>query len=243
MATIAAATAASAAVATGGSPVPKDYSQTGESAYLAALQRPDDPAYIVDVGAHDGISWSNSAYFIEGGWTALMIEPMPKAFAELAGRYAGNPRVLCRNLACANRAGTLPFVLGDDHLAMLSALAPETAPQSAPEIAPEEGETGAGPAAGAQTIAVAVDTLTRILDREGWPPDFSILSVDAETMDYEVLLGLDFGRYRPRFIVVEDYEPKRRFLDHLLQAEGYRRLAQLGANHIWKHRSVITGPP
>lgn len=202
--------------------VPTDYSQGGESGYLAALLAPDTPAYVVDVGAHDGISWSNSAYFIEGGWTALMLEPMPKAFAELQARYAGNPRVICRNLACADRAGTLPFVLGDDHLAMLSALAPAKGT-----------EDGRG-----RSILVEVDTLTRVLAREGWPRDFAILSVDAETMDYEVLLGLDFARFRPRFVVVEDYGPKRPFLDHLLISEGFRRLTRLGDNHIWKHRHV-----
>ncbi|HKK29926.1 MAG TPA: FkbM family methyltransferase [Alphaproteobacteria bacterium] len=199
---------------------PADRSQGGESSYLAALISPDAPPLIVDVGAHDGISWSNSAYFIEDGWTALMIEPMPKAFAEMQARYTGNPRVVCRNLACADKAGILPFVLGDDHLAMLSALA-----------APDSKADGL-------SILVKVDTLTRILERESWPRDFAILSVDAETMDYEVLLGLDFARFRPRFIVVEDYGPKRPFLDHLLLSEGYRRLAQLGDNHIWKHREA-----
>lgn len=219
-------------VTTGGSAVPTDYSQNGESGYLAALLSPDTPALIVDVGAHDGISWSNSAYFIEGGWTALMLEPMPKAFAELQARYAGNPRVKCRNLACADTIGTLPFVLGDDHLAMLSALAPAGGRRE--EGRGEEGRREEE----ARSILVEVDTLTRILMREGWPRDFAILSVDAETMDYEVLLGLDFVRFRPRFIVVEDYGPKRPFLDHLLISEGYRRLTRLGDNHIWKHRYV-----
>ena len=209
-------------------PVPTDRSQGGESGYLAALLPPDTPAFIVDVGAHDGISWSNSAYFIQGGWRALMLEPMPKAFAEMQGRYAGNPRVTCRNLACADRAGTMPFVLGGDHLAMLSALAPEAETES-------DSESGAG-----QTIRVTVETLTRVLEGEGWPRDFAILSVDAETMDYEVLLGLDFARFRPRFVVVEDYGPKRPFVDHLLTSEGYRRLTRLGDNHIWKHRSTVT---
>lgn len=205
-------------------PVPVDHSQSGESGYLAALLAPDTPPYIVDVGAHDGVSWSNSAYFIAGGWTALMLEPMPKAFAELAGRYAGNSQVICRQIACADRSGTMDFVLGDDHLAMLSALAPDS--QGGAEDAADAG----------QRILVRVETLTRVLTEADWPYDFAILSVDAETMDYEVLLGLDFVRFRPRFIVVEDYAPKRPYVDHLLISEGYRRLTQLGANHIWKHR-------
>ena len=222
-------------------PVPVDCSQSGESGYLAELLGPDAPSYIVDVGAHDGISWSNSAYFIAAGWTALMLEPMPKAFAELAARYADNPRVICRQVACADRSGTMDFVLGGDHLAMLSALVPEPGGAMAPQEGGGEAKSGteASKESGA-AIRVRVETLTRVLAAVGWPRDFAILSVDAETMDYEVLLGLDFPRYRPRFIVVEDYAPKRAYVDHLLASEGYRRLTQLGANHIWKHRYAPT---
>ena len=239
------AASATESVAKGAAPpvaVPVDRSQSGESGYLAALMAPDTPPMIVDVGAHDGLSWSNAAYFIDGGWTALMLEPMPKAFAELQSRYAGNPRVICRQIACADRCGTMDFVIGEDQLAMLSALAPASDPDGAPGptggASTGEVSTGGAEAEAGHRIPVRVETLTRVLTAIDWPRDFAILSVDAETMDYEVLLGLDFTRFRPRFIVVEDYEPKRAYVDHMLISEGYRHLTRLGANHIWKHRYV-----
>ncbi|MFD2203192.1 FkbM family methyltransferase [Shivajiella indica] len=47
-------------------------------------------------------------------------------------------------------------------------------------------------------------TLTDILDRYHAPKDFDLLGVDAEEHDLEVLKGMDWNRYRPRLVVVED---------------------------------------
>ena len=48
--------------------------------------------------------------------------------------------------------------------------------------------------------------LTSILDQYGAPAQFELLSIDAEEHDYEVLTSLDFDRYRPKLVVVEDEE-------------------------------------
>ena len=39
--------------------------------------------YIVDIGAHDGIWLSNSHYFIQAGFSGLLIEPHPQTFKKL----------------------------------------------------------------------------------------------------------------------------------------------------------------
>ena len=36
--------------------------------------------YFVDIGAHDGITFSNSKFFEELGWDGVCIEPNPKIF-------------------------------------------------------------------------------------------------------------------------------------------------------------------
>ncbi len=53
-------------------------------------------------------------------------------------------------------------------------------------------------------MTVKVRTLTSLLEEHDSPADFSLLLVDAEGVDYEVLAGLDFDRYRPRVIVTEE---------------------------------------
>ena len=36
--------------------------------------------YFVDIGAHDGVTFSNSKFFEEIGWKGVCIEPNPKIF-------------------------------------------------------------------------------------------------------------------------------------------------------------------
>lgn len=47
-------------------------------------------------------------------------------------------------------------------------------------------------------------TLTDVLEKYEAPNDFDLLTVDAEEHDLEVLKGLDWKRYRPKLVVVED---------------------------------------
>jgi len=52
-------------------------------------------------------------------------------------------------------------------------------------------------------------TLTQILDECSAPTTFELLSIDAEEHDFQVLKSLNFDKYMPTYIVIEDetFEP------------------------------------
>jgi hypothetical protein len=52
-----------------------DYSQHGQALILQQLITADTPRVLVDIGAHDGITGSNSRALIEQGWHAVLVEP------------------------------------------------------------------------------------------------------------------------------------------------------------------------
>jgi FkbM family methyltransferase len=188
-----------------------DVSQRGEAGMLAALVEPDWPRYLVDVGAHDGRSLSNSFPFLQLGWSGVLVEPLPAAFSQLAALYRDRPDVTCVQAACAAFDGETALAVGDDApIAMTSALRPG-------------GE-----------LTVRVRTLTSLLDECGAPADFSLLLVDAEGMDGEVVAGLDFDRWRPRVVVVEG--------DVDLRPRGYRLYTVVaGTNSIWLRADLAPG--
>src|SRR4051794_6308405 len=100
-----------------------DVSQHGEAGILAALTEADWPRYLVDVGAHDGRSLSNSYPFLQQGWAGMLVEPLPAAFDRLASLYSDRPDVRCVRAACAEWEGEMPLAVGDDApLAMTSTL-------------------------------------------------------------------------------------------------------------------------
>jgi len=69
--------------------------------------------------------------------------------------------------------------------------------------------------------------------RANIPRDFGILSIDAEGMDYEVLLGIDLNVWRPRLIVTEDYTPKDAQKDEYLKRNRYHHSGQCAGNAPW----------
>ena len=77
-----------------------------------------------------------------------------------------------------------------------------------------------------QTLKVVPRTLTSILDEYQAPKDIDILSIDAEEHDYNVLNSLDFNRYIPKLIIVEDEtfdisNPGKNRINNLLLGKGY----------------------
>ncbi|MFQ5994990.1 MAG: hypothetical protein ACE5K1_07825 [Acidiferrobacterales bacterium] len=72
------------------------YSQHGEDGVIEALLRhiPATYDYIVEFGAYDGITMSNSRYLIEDkGWSAFLIELDSRFYKRLASLYAENEKV------------------------------------------------------------------------------------------------------------------------------------------------------
>lgn len=203
---------------------PPDPSQHGEVAALRELLKEGFPPYLVDVGAFDGEALSNSRPFVLEGWRAVLIEPHPVQFSRLRRLYEHEPAVRCVNKACSDATGTLPLYLGSDgDDTMMSTLCTDDNPW----FRANRSDTA---------VEVAVDTLTNVLDAASCPEDFSILLVDAEGMDYEVLRGLDLERYRPRIVVTEEYisnPGKHNAKYRLLLDRGYTFYRMVGCNTVW----------
>jgi FkbM family methyltransferase len=205
-------------------PAPADVSQHGEVSALCALLKDGFPPYLVDVGAYDGAALSNSRPFILDGWQAVLVEPHPVQFSRLQRLYENDPAVRCINKACSDAPGVLPLYLGaDGEDTMMSTLCTDDNPWF---------RANRSDAA----VEVEVDTLTNVLDGASFPEDFSILLVDAEGMDYEVLRGLDLERYRPRIVVTEEYisnPTKHNAKYRLLLDSGYTFHSMVGCNTMW----------
>ncbi|MGA2240722.1 MAG: FkbM family methyltransferase [Verrucomicrobiota bacterium] len=203
----------------------RDTTHHGEFAALRQLMTPDFPRIVVDVGANDGFYGSNSFPFVARGWRSVLVEPHPKVFAKLQKLHHARPNATCLNLACAEKSGTFPLHVGND------GEAPSTSTLSGdPELLKMRTKG---------MIMVQVERLTDVLATQQIPPDFGLLTVDAEGMDLEVLQGLDFSRWRPRLIITEDYLPKFPAKSELLKKNGYQFQTQIAANSIWTASEIM----
>ncbi len=196
-------------------------SQHGEVTVALDLLAPDDPKFVVDVGAHDGLFLSNSYSLLMMGWSGILVEPLSSAFSSLSTLYKDNPNVTCVQRACGDKPGVAKLYFGSDEPGQMSTISGD------PVFT--VGRSG-------EFEKVEVVTLSSVLAEGNAPRDISLLSVDAEGIDYEVFCGLDFTAFRPRIVITEEYaqNPIKHMEKYaLLNERGYTLYGQYGCNTIW----------
>lgn len=133
----------------------------------------DKVGHLTDIGANDGITFSNSRALIERGWSADLVEPSPLALIRLQALYAGHPRVTIYPYAITDKPGKVILYESDSHhgdnIALLSTV-------DANEIKRWKGTQQFTP------VEVEAKTWRNLSIRPG-----KFLSIDAEGMDYMIL--------------------------------------------------------
>ena len=205
-----------------------DSSQAGEGALLERLVADfvcDES--IIDAGAHDGVKLSNSLPFVRRGWRAILIEPAPAVFKKLTANHGHRRNVTLLKVACADRPGEADLYVGSDgEEGLLSTLC-------------RADNEWFRKTRSSQSVKVRTDTLTNLMVCHQASVRPGILLVDCEGMDYEALLGLDFERFRPTFIVTEEYEwePEKHAAKYALLIHArYSLVQKIGSNTIWVDR-------
>lgn len=208
-----------------------DTSEHGELFLLVRLAKGSPNRFLVDVGANDGITASNSYGLILRGWEGILVEPYPPCFQQLQQRYGNSPKVRLVNSACGCEFGELDLFLGKDGTAAGYAT-----------LCTDDSDWFRATRTG-ESVKVPVSPLTAILEKNGCPPRFAVLSVDTEGYDLRVLESLDFNRFRPEVIITED-DPillppptdlktdERKYA--LLKREGYELAKHYSRNSVWK---------
>ena len=204
--------------------------------YLKSLPLGDSD-FFVDVGAHNGVSISNSYPFIKKGWKCISVEPNPYIFKDLKKNlkdYHKNVKFVQK--AVSDKKGKAKFYFdkkgflasrkkgskADKKKGMRSTIQPM--------LFHEMSNT---------YITVNVDSLTNILKEAKAPKDIAIMSIDTEGMDYEVVKGLDVKKFKPRVILTEDYAKTKNIKYKLLRDMGYKHINQDGINSVWILKSLV----
>ena len=71
-----------------------------------------DNGYFVEVGAWDGIQWSNTSGLLKAGWTGVYIEPQTEVFAKLMANHGKNSNAILINKAMSDYVGSTRLYLG-----------------------------------------------------------------------------------------------------------------------------------
>lgn len=167
----------------------KSYSQEGEDIVLNRLLDETPDGFYVEVGAHHPFRFSNTNFFYRKGWKGICIDPVP-GVKELFNKY--RPRDIALQIGVSNTPSVLKYFIFNEPALNTFDLG----------VAKER--NGLRQYKVIEEKNVPTDTLSNILDK--YLPQnqsITILSVDVEGMDLEVLKSNDWSRYRPKFIVAE----------------------------------------
>jgi FkbM family methyltransferase len=147
----------------------------------------------LEIGANDGVTYSNSFHLIENWWGAVLVEPSQKVFPKLAKLHENNNRVICVNCAIGDHNGIGKLLDSGDFLlkgtcSLLSTLKPEETKRWG-DVSFEETE-------------VNIITFNTLLKQSPYKK-FQFVSLDAEGMDLDILRQIDLNRIDCRCICVE----------------------------------------
>jgi len=177
-----------------------------------------DRGYFVELGANDGVTQSNSLYFERyRGWRGVLVEPVPHNFLKCRKNRAAATQVFCA--ACVATDYAKEFVriaysnLMSIPLELESDIADARAHAQLGHQFLRNGDSGF-------EFGALARTLNALLLEAQAPAVIDFLSLDVEGAELEVLKGVDHGRFRFRYLLVECRDFSR--LDAYLQAQGYR---------------------
>lgn len=183
--------------------------------------------YFVDVGASDGVTFSNSWLLETGfGWTGILAEPARGWHDQLRKNRRGAVDTRC----VWGRSG--------ERLAFRET--PDRGLSTVEAFARSDGHARSRERG--ETCPVDTVSLNDLLEAHGAPKTVDYLSVDTEGSELTLLNPFDFSKTDIRILTVEhNFTPARDRLRALLESHGYQRVFEKFSR--WDDWYVKPDPP
>jgi FkbM family methyltransferase len=175
--------------------------------------------FFLDIGAHDGRTYSNSYVFEQLGWQGACVEPLPPVFEQLKQ----NRRCDCYQAALSDQSASAAGFIYAVGVDTLSGLESKLAPGHKDWIVREQGR--------AERITVKTITFDELMSHYPDIHRIDFLSLDVEGAEMDILKTIDFNTYQFGLIAVEcagEKPGEGEELRAFMAERGYGVLADLG---------------
>ncbi len=189
--------------------------------------------FFVDVGAHDGVTFSNTCHFERfHQWTGINIEPITSVFDKL---QANRPNSVNLNCAISDVDGPVSFLLNTGYTEMLSGIVSNYDPRHLKRIANEQARQG-----GFSTVTSVPGRRLASIFRDQSVKHIDLVSIDVEGAELTVLKSIDFEQTSIDVICVEDnYPSSSSELIDFMSSKGFRIFERKGDIFFASHSFTL----
>ena len=182
---------------------------------LIELLLPQGVSSFIDIGANDGVLFSNSYKFAKKGARGLCVEPSRNSFRKLKLNHLFHPKVKCIQSAVSNTNNHI-FLNEDGYESTLSYVSKIKLGKS---------------------YKVACYTFDRILSKFTDFIKVDLLTVDVEGHEKEVFKGLTNKSFMAKIIILESDKTETEELLSLNSLKAYRPLCSNSINTVLVHKN------
>lgn len=191
----------------------------------------------VEIGAFDGIKFSNTFGLAKQGWYGFLVEPDPELYLKCVQNVAAYPnvKVLNKAVSSSNSKATL------HRQGPLSTLSLES------HLAYKNLDWAVGESV-MQSVLVECRTMDTLLTEVELQPNFDLLVVDVEGHEIEVFSAFDIYYWKPSMIIVEmpdlhpdfpQLEKPYMKLKRRIETAGYSVIYKDHINTVFVSESVV----
>ena len=201
-------------------------SQYGQDQVAYELLKKPENGTFVDIGANDGVTFSNSLFFEKLNWTGVCIEPNPVVFQKLASTRS------CEflNVCISETDSIVDFMVVEGPSHMLSGISSFMDSKHLQRIDREIAANG-GQKKLIKINAISPETLTKNYSIK----QIDYLSIDTEGCEIEILKKFDFSEINVRVINVENGSRTPELFNYL-NTVGYKLYKCIGCDEIYQKR-------
>ena len=149
--------------------------------------------FFVEVGAYDGISFSNTSCLAARGWRGVLVEPIPRFAQACRELYKSNNRIEVVESAVGDTEGDIEITIAGSLTTTSRAL-----------LEAYKGiEWSKQSVENASAVRVHQTTLDALLERRVGARPIDLLVIDVEGAEAAVLRGFSLARWKPRMLIIE----------------------------------------
>lgn len=176
--------------------------------------------FFVDIGAHNGISLSNTKFLEDVGWDGICIEPHPNVFKQLIENRK------CQKVNCAlwNEDTKVNFLSLSGYTEMLSGIQESYDSRHYNRIMNELRVHGGN----SEMIEIEAKKFESVVDRK----QIDFLSIDTEGSELQILERINFNEYDIKVICIENNFFEERF-NEFFKERGYKYYTNVFIDYLY----------